>query len=304
VTQLGGCGPRRRGRVCGVGVVAAPRDKSLRERLRSALRASGSTVDGVELERLAALMEHSQRRRDALHRLWSKERLASAKEDILRLILEARDAGNRDEALWRAFVAAHVGRESASKEADGQIESGHRLICAFGSQPRWTWVQLSRDPQSLRHWLTEHRDDLRRLSFGNHRKFEAKKPELFWKVIESLISLVADRGGSPSALFDTDPSLTPQQRFALLYKRLQPLRRFGRTGRFDFLMLLGDMKLLKVEPDSCYIAGSTGPKNGAKRLWGRSKKPRELGRLADELAAKLRLSPLIVEAALCNWQKG
>lgn len=73
---------------------------------------------------------------------------------------------------------------------------------------------------------------------------------------------------------------------------------------FDFLALLNILGLAEVEPGSCHIVGSTGPKEGAKRLWGRDKTPRELGRLADELAATLGLSPHAVEDALCNWQKG
>ena len=96
--------------------------------------------------------------------------------------------------------------------------------------------------------------------------------------------------------------LTPQQRFDELYWRFRSLWRFSRLGSFDFVELLAHLKIVDAEPGECYLAGATGPLNGARLLWGKLF-PRDLDRFAKELATRLRISPGAVEDALCNWQK-
>ena len=90
--------------------------------------------------------------------------------------------------------------------------------------------------------------------------------------------------------------------FDALYRRLRPLKQFGRTGRFDFLILLLDLGLISAEPRSCYLRGATGPLKGAKKLWG-DRLPKELDELAADLSDRLTVSPIVMEDALCNWQK-
>jgi hypothetical protein len=111
---------------------------------------------------------------------------------------------------------------------------------------------------------------------------------------------LAQEQGGPLALFKTDPK-DAAKGFDELYRRLS-LWRFGRTARFDFIVLLSDLKLISLEPTSCYLEGSTGPLSGAKRLWG-SRSVAGLERLAADLAERVGVSPIAVEDALCNWQK-
>ena len=94
----------------------------------------------------------------------------------------------------------------------------------------------------------------------------------------------------------------PIDEFDVLYRRLRPVTRFGRTGCFDFLVLLLDLGLISAEPRSCYLRGATGPLQGAKLLWG-ERLPRELDEMAAELSEWLDVSPIVMEDALCNWQK-
>ncbi len=86
------------------------------------------------------------------------------------------------------------------------------------------------------------------------------------------------------------------------YKSVRNLRQFGRTGAFDLLCLLGDLGILNVRPDSCYLSGSTGPFKGAQRLWGK-RLPKELTRLADEAARALGVPIAVFEDALCGYGK-
>lgn len=90
---------------------------------------------------------------------------------------------------------------------------------------------MSRDPDALREWLSQC-DDLESLRYGSHRKYESQKPELIWSVIESFILLV-DEFDTPTRLFSVGAD-EADDGFDCLYRRLRPVLRFGRTGRFDF----------------------------------------------------------------------
>ncbi len=147
--------------------------------------------------------------------------------------------------------------------------------------------------------MTSNRGELKKLTFGNHRKYESKEPGHLWKVMSSFVELAT---GGPALLLAVGGE-NPAERFDELDERLRPLYRFGRTGRFDFVMVLADLKLVDAVPASCHLRGATGPRYGAQRLWGRRKSLAELERLADSLATRLGVSAAVVEDALCNWQK-
>jgi len=89
-------------------------------------------------------------------------------EDILTHVEQADRNGDADEAVWRAFLAAHFGRASA--KIPGQLASAARLLCGFSDQPQWTWERVSAKKERFSEWLDAHKTDLDALSFGNHRK--------------------------------------------------------------------------------------------------------------------------------------
>lgn len=255
----------------------------------------GSIVDRDERDRFAGFLEESVRVREM-----EKQRSAVRdRSDIISMIVAAHQAEECDEAIWRSFLATHFGRASASHNIENQIESSSNLLCGFGVEPKWTWNEVQKNRKLFRDWLYDHQDELRSLSFGNHRKYESKKADSLWNVIESFIDL-ADEYGGPMGIFMLDAE--GDDPFHTLYRRLSKLHRFGRTGRFDFLVLLMDLKLIPAEPKSCYLQGATGPKQGAIRLWG-ERPIGELEWLATEIAVECGVSPIVVEDALCNWQK-
>lgn len=82
--------------------------------------------------------------------------------------------------------------------------------------------------------------------------------------------------------------------------------RFGRTARFDFLCLLGNLKILDVSPPHCYLAGATGPKSGALLMVTGKKNGRvtaEVEATIQELQKHLCVPVEVMEDALCGWQK-
>jgi hypothetical protein len=76
-------------------------------------------------------------------------------------------------------------------------------------------------------------------------------------------------------------------------------------GAFDFVVLPNDMKLVDAEPDSCYLTGrrrDRGSLAGAIKMFG-DLRSAKLDKLAAELAKKLGISPVVLESALCDWNK-
>jgi hypothetical protein len=273
------------------------------EELLSKLRAcSGPSVAAADgLGKLAQQLRGSIDKRRKAAGLWSSEDLHP--NDIAVLIQAAYKDGDLDEAYWRGFLAAHFGRCTSQIE-DGTQDSAGQLLCGFGTEPKWTWQKVRHDETAFHKWLSSQTDPLKSLRFGNHRKYESQNPGNLWRVIKSFFAKVKHRGGSPATLFKVDASEAgdAREKFSVLYWRLRGIKQFGRTGRFDWLTFLADLNVLEVYPDSCYIKGSTGPLKGAKRLWpGRPVKELEI--LANNLAECLKVSPQVVEDALCNWQK-
>ena len=202
--------------------------------------------------------------------------------------------------LWRGFLAGHFGRASA--DSPDAKQSAAKLLCAFEGHPFWNWARVSSNQESLRNWLCDHRDRIKTLRYGNHRKFESHKPLILYEVISSFLRWVMENGGSPQSALRINTSATPEANFDAMYHSLKGIRRFGRTGAFDLLCLLGNMSILAVQPGSCHLRGSTGPLKGARKLWG-PRRPSELSRLADATAKALEIPYDVFEDALCMWQK-
>lgn len=271
------------------------------ERVCDALRATGSNLGSQSLTRFVNQLDKCIQHR----RIWLRKRQGHLPpDDIISLIQDAAQAGDLDEAFWRAFIAGHFGRTSANPNKPAQVMSAARLLFGFGSVPYWTWERFRAQPVSFMKWLDEQRLALRNLSFGNHRKFESKRPRKLWAVFKSFYDLVQKHGDGPSALFDcgSEKAPTPAARFQEFDTRLKSVERFGRTARFDLLTLLRDVGLIDAEPDSCYLRGSTGPLKGARRVWGR-RSVRELDHVASEFSRRIGVPPQVVEDALCAWQK-
>jgi hypothetical protein len=98
-----------------------------------------------------------------------------------------------------------------------------------------------------------------------------------------------------------------RKQFAHLYRTLNSVFTLGRTGKFDYLTMIGKMDLAPIEPGSAYMAGATGPLAGARLLFGGTSTanlPRAvLDKWLVELEADLGVGMQVMEDSLCNWQK-
>lgn len=216
-----------------------------------------------ELAEFSSHLEQEERIRN-LHLNRARDRKFDDRMDIVKWLLEARDEGDLDEALWRGFLGAHFGEPLAEAAA---AHSAGEILCAFGESPVWTWVEMEADPVSFLGWLLKQRPNLPNLAFGNHRKFEAKQPDLLYEVVVSFVRWVRKNGGSPTKALSVIGG-TPEASFNVLFHKLDSLERFGRLGKFDLLCLYADLELLPIAPDSCYLMGASGPLAGARKLWG------------------------------------
>jgi hypothetical protein len=222
--------------------------------------------------------------------------------------------GNLDEACWLVFLATHCGKSS---------RTGWRLTQDLygGLQKKtWTWEEVSKQPQAFCNWVDDSYEALAggdgiKRNFGNHRKYETLKSQSDRspaKVISSYVDWIG-LGRSHQELFALAQQKTdgdPRSVFNYLYRSMQNVISFGRTGRFDYLTMLGKMGLAAIEADSAYMHGATGPVSGGKLLFKGHKEAqmgvRELDDHLVQLGEYLNVGPQamqVMEDAICNWQK-
>ncbi len=235
--------------------------------------------------------------------------------DPLRAAALQKRQGNVEEAFWLVFLSVHFGKHRAT---------GWRLARdvygALGTMPRWEWDRTSQDPASFRRWLAGnqailHGGDGVRRAFGNHRKYEsldAASPDGTGAVIESYVRWVGP-ARSHHAIFQhaqVDAGGDPRGAFDQLYQSMRAVRRFGRTARFDYLTMVAKLGLASIEAPFAYVKNATGPKRGARLLFGGDVAAPisgpDLEKWLVELEAALTLGdqPMqVLEDALCNWQK-
>lgn len=209
---------------------------------------------------------------------------------------------NVEEALWLTFLVTLCGPRGKRD----RWESVKGLYGAFGMGIPWSWSTIRANPGALRRWLRDHRSDVRRLRFGNHRKYETHDPEKrnsTADVVESYVQWVEKEGqGRQAAIFEeATRGRSPEAAFDELYRQIR-VTRFGRTARFDWLCLVGALRIYALEPGQCYLRGASGPLAGARKMF-RHRPTRELEMEAVSLARALVVPIEAIEDSLCNWQK-
>lgn len=215
-----------------------------------------------------------------------------------------------DEAFWLVFIATHFGKNKKSGWALPRV-----IYSGVGSGGTWTWERVSNNFHVFRDWLNRNLHQIKTTgSFGNHRKYQsldAFSPTGTGMAIGSYIEWVGPNlrhqeliqnainevGNDPRALFD------------FLYRSMDNVISFGRTAKFDYLTMIGKLDLAPITPGYTYIEGATGPKRGAKLLFGGSTNANindeQLNDMLSALDQHLGLyfGMQVLEDSLCNWQK-
>jgi hypothetical protein len=227
--------------------------------------------------------------------------------DPLRAAIQHMRNGNEDEAFWLVFLFVLCGKH---------LKKGYGLLRmvygAFNDQFTWTWDKFSKNPNAFSIWLHQHIDDIKKqrkdFPFGNHRKYESLDK------LDVVLKSYADWVGptrSHKDLIDAAKAKAgcdPKKLFDYLYRSMKVVHRFGRTGKFDYLTMVGKIGLVDVAPPSAYMVHGTGPVRGARLLFSGAVDNEEfskkkLDELAIELGKTLNVGMQVIEDSLCNWQK-
>ncbi|RRA99214.1 alpha-glutamyl/putrescinyl thymine pyrophosphorylase clade 3 protein [Larkinella rosea] len=218
--------------------------------------------------------------------------------------------GNIDEAFWLIFLFVHFGKHfinnwSLIRNVYGGLESGQV----------WNWETTRSDPEAFRLWLSQNQLKLQQTGrFGNHRKYENLKADHPWgtaAILRSYINWI-DQFQTHSQMMQVAKNIAgddPKILFNYLYRSMNNVLRFGRTAKFDYLTMVGKMELERIEPGSAYLSEATGPRRGARLLFGgntnASITANELETNLGELNEFLNLyfGWQVLEDSLCNWQK-
>lgn len=217
--------------------------------------------------------------------------------------------GDVDEASWLIFLATHFGKSGKDGWSLAQT-----FYSALGQGFTWDWKRASYNPDEMVDWLGRNYQEIsdRKYRFGNHRKYESMNPArngFTGIVLRSYVHWVLASGshidlfGKALERHHQDPRLA----FRDLYRSMSVVHRFGRTGRFDYLTMIGKVGVANIQADSTYMGNATGPYDGAKLLF--------LGRIDGEVSRKtvdqwimdldtyLNVGMQALEDSLCNWQK-
>jgi hypothetical protein len=227
--------------------------------------------------------------------------------DPIRAAVLQRQNGQIDEAYWLVFLAIHFGKHS---------EDGWSLVKnvygRLGGLPVWTWAEVSANVTAFREWVGDNEDQLRLRRFGNHRKYEsltANSPSGTPAIVESYIAWISPPRTHTAVVQSAQQQVghDPGAQFNYLYESMAAVTRFGRLARFDYLTMVAKVGLAAIHPPVAYLTTATGPKRGARLLFGGATDaaiaPKELEKLMVELDQELGVGQQVLEDALCNWQK-
>jgi Alpha-glutamyl/putrescinyl thymine pyrophosphorylase clade 3 len=258
----------------------------------------------VESRRRIEFVHHI---RDAQHHPDRMNPLSNLFDPLRAAVLHHRQ-GHVDEAYWLVFLAVHFGKH---------IRNGWRLTRdiygRLGGPGRWDWESISKNLPGFRLWLEANQQRLGGQGFSNHRKFESLRVNSSKgtaAVFESYVAWVKPPKTHGDLIRAAHLSVgqNPQDTFDHLYRSMDPVLRFGRLGRFDYLTMLGKLGIAPIDPGSAYLwHNASGPLDGARLLFGGKTdaniRARELDAKLIALDHHLGVGMQALEDALCNWQK-
>ncbi|BAL96337.1 alpha-glutamyl/putrescinyl thymine pyrophosphorylase clade 3 protein [Rubrivivax gelatinosus] len=213
-------------------------------------------------------------------------------------------AKQTEEAFWLVFLATHCGRNLRTAwQLAAELYGSSELV-------PWTWARVLVDPKSYIDWIEGHYETFGG-KFGNHRKYESLKPgpKGTGAIVRSYVDWIAGYGSHAAMVGQARAHADGNARraFGVLYEQMRAVLRFGRTGRFDYLTMLGKVGLADIEADSTYMNEATGPKRGAKLLFDgqidSKTRAKTLEARVAVLERHLGVGMQVMEDALCNWQK-
>ena len=233
-------------------------------------RLARAADDGYEHELVLGLRASADAGALADELAFSVARLDELAADPPGLYAEVAGAGDREEALWLAFLIA--------------------LLSPLEAEDPWSAIAAARVP-----WSTGEVPDVAGAPRGPRGSSDPRAPGAYrgW----------AARAGSQSTALEGDPLWAPERRFDRGFERLA-LPGFGRAQRYELLTVLRHLAVLDVRPTSLQLLGEqTDPTVvAAKRAFGIGI-GMELRQRVTRLASELDVPIEALDLALVNWNR-
>jgi hypothetical protein len=228
----------------------------------------------------------------------------------IRAAIYNKQCGNINEAFWLVFLLTHFGRHRISGWHYVKVIYGQ-----LGENSMWNWTNICENVSGFRNWLNCKRNLINipntSCGFGNHRKYtslDALSNKGTGAIIQSYVEWIGPTHNHETLFNNVYLKMNEDsvKTFDYLYNSMN-VKGFGRTGRFDYLSTIGLLNLFPIHPKSSYLHGATGPLWGAQLLFNNSKKSNEkisnLEKWLSDLDQELNVGMIVIEDALCNWQK-
>jgi len=221
-------------------------------------RVARAVEDGYDNELVPGLKASGDARRLASELAFSTARLAGLAADPPGLYAEAALAEDREEALWLAFLIAHLcplageGPGAGQRPGAGGDGAGSGPFAPIAAA-RTTWA--SGDPPRLGEGTV----------LGPRTSVDPRRPA---RTAEAYRAWAA-RAGSQEAAIAGEAGWTPERRFSRLFERLA-LPGFSRAGRVELLISLGRLGLAEIEPAELRLGADSADAAtvAAKRVFG------------------------------------
>ena len=242
---------------------SAPRSPKASSGLR-VRRVERAAEDGYENWLVHGLRATADAARLAGELAFAEARIAELRTDPPGLYAEAAMSDDREAAAWLAFLIAAVGPARGADPWSG-IEAVRAAGADLGAAQRG--IRSAPDPARAAAGYTA------------------------W----------ADRHGGQVPALIGEADWEPVRRFSRAYERV-PAAGFGRGARFEFLVSLGALGIVALEPGSLFVASDAADPvvGAAKRVFGIGDAI-TLERRAAELARETGVALAALDLALFNW---
>ncbi|HET6449512.1 MAG TPA: hypothetical protein VFG31_10430 [Conexibacter sp.] len=260
---------------------AKPAGGGARTRTGSTTRGAGAVrvrqvareqEDGFRSQLIPGVKASAAAERLAEEIAFARARLTLLADDPPGLYAEVARAGDREEALWLAFLIAYLSPLDAEDPFAG-VRMAHSGW-AGGELP-----SLDDVPRGPRTAHDPARGDATLVAYRA------------W----------SERAGSQDAAFAGEAAWSAQRRFARAFERLA-LPGLHRDARFDLLVTLGTLGLHDMQAGSLQLGGADETTVAAKRVFGIAD-TLLLERRAGELAAASEVPLAALDLALWNWNR-
>jgi hypothetical protein len=244
-------------------------------------RESRSVDDGYRSELAPGLRASSDAALLAQEIGFACGRLQALHDEPPDFYAEIRAQSDLEQATWSSFLAVY-------------------LSPLQGDEPFRTIRQVLADAGD---WHSAKQIDLSQLQLGPRTSHE---PPRGTQTLEAYRRM-AHNAGSQQSAFSGEPSWSPQRRFQRIFERLA-LPGFGRSGRYELLVTLGELGLYELRAEELYLisAGRSDDDQtalGAKRIFGIGDAA-NLERRVLGLAQEIGIAVGALDLALANWATG